>query len=67
MMVLSDVMLCYFENKIYVILDGPGYNKAMRTREFAQSIGIELIYLPPYSPNLNPNRETLEIYEKESN
>ncbi|MCY4644976.1 MAG: IS630 family transposase [Bacteriovoracales bacterium] len=41
------------EDKIYVILDGAAYNRSRRTKEFAWSIGVKLIYLPPYSPNLN--------------
>ena len=53
------------EDKMYVILDGSGYNMARETKEFARSIGIKLVYLPPYSPNLNPI-ERLWIFMKKS-
>jgi transposase len=29
-------------------------HKGERVRELAENAGCELIYLPPYSPNLNP-------------
>lgn len=41
------------DEKIFVVLDGAAYNKSKRTRNHARELGIELVYLPPYSPNLN--------------
>ena len=38
---------------IYVVLDNAGYNKSHEVKEVAKSLGIELIFLPPYCPNLN--------------
>lgn len=40
--------------KIHLILDRGPYNISLITREAARKRGIELHYLPPYSPNLNP-------------
>ena len=40
--------------KIHLILDRGPYNISHVTREAARKRGIELHYLPPYSPNLNP-------------
>ena len=51
-------------NKIYVILDGAGYNRAKKTRDFAKKLGIKLIYLPPYSPNLNPIERLWKFMKK---
>ena len=42
-----------FEKRLYVILDGAGYNHAKKTKDCAKALGIELVYLPAYSPNLN--------------
>ncbi len=42
------------EQRIHVILDQAGYHKSEIVTEFALKNGIELHYLPPYSPNLNP-------------
>jgi transposase len=38
---------------ITLILDNARYQKCDLVRELAQSLGIELLYLPAYSPNLN--------------
>ncbi|WP_045968390.1 IS630 family transposase [Xenorhabdus doucetiae] len=40
--------------KIHIILDGAGYHRAELVKEVAYVLNIELHYLPPYSPNLNP-------------
>ncbi|WP_413283639.1 IS630 family transposase [Vibrio sp. MA40-2] len=40
--------------KINVILDGAGYHRSQLVKDFAFMLNIELHYLPPYSPNLNP-------------
>jgi len=40
--------------KIHVIWDNAGYHRDKGIQEFAKNLGIELHYLPPYSPNLNP-------------
>jgi transposase len=41
-------------DKIHVILDQGRYNISQETRKGAKESGVELHYLPPYSPNLNP-------------
>lgn len=40
--------------KIHLFLDQAGYHRSGEVKEKAESLGIELHYLPPYSPNLNP-------------
>jgi transposase len=37
-----------------VIMDNLSSHKRARTRELIEAAGAELIYLPPYSPDLNP-------------
>jgi len=39
--------------KLYLVLDNAGYYSGKRVKEYAKACGIELLYLPPYSPNLN--------------
>ncbi len=42
------------KGKIYIILDNAGYHRSKEVKEFvSKSKRIKLIYLPPYSPNLN--------------
>ncbi len=40
--------------RIHLILDGAAYHRAGSVKEKAKELKIELNYLPPYSPNLNP-------------
>jgi len=38
---------------ITLVLDNARYQKCKIVEDLAKSLGIELLYLPPYSPNLN--------------
>ncbi|CDL78950.1 transposase (fragment) [Xenorhabdus cabanillasii JM26] len=40
--------------KIHIILDGAFYYRTELVKDIAVVLNIELHYLPPYSPNLNP-------------
>ena len=42
------------KSKIYLICDNAGYHRAKKVKKYLETSKIELIYLPPYSPNLNP-------------
>ena len=37
-----------------VVMDNLSSHKRVRTRELIESIGADLVFLPPYSPDLNP-------------
>lgn len=37
-----------------VVMDSLSAHKGGRVREIVEGRGCELLYLPPYSPNLNP-------------
>ncbi len=41
-------------NRICLVLDNFPTHKAKKVREKASELNIEFIYLPPYSPDLNP-------------
>jgi putative transposase len=41
-------------NRICLVLDNFATHKAKKVKEKASELDIELIYLPPYSPDLNP-------------
>jgi transposase len=51
--------------KIHVILDNGGYNKSQATKDEAKRLRIELHYLPPRSPNLNPIERLWKIMHEE--
>lgn len=42
------------KKQIHVILDQAGYHKSVEVAKMAKKLNIELHFLPPYSPNLNP-------------
>lgn len=42
------------QGPIHVIWDNAGYHCSKVVRAYAEKLAIELHYLPPYSPNLNP-------------
>jgi transposase len=37
-----------------VIMDNASFHKSQKTRELIESVGCKIIFLPPYSPDLNP-------------
>lgn len=51
-----EVIKCQYSSKktIHLILDGAGYHRAKDFIDKAEKLDIQLHYLPPYSPNLNP-------------
>ena len=51
--------------KIHLILDNAGYHKGKEIQEFAAVNLIELHYLPPYSPNLNPIERLWKIMHEQ--
>ncbi len=57
-----EVIDTYFENVLLpnlpagsiIVLDNASFHHASRAKELSQEWGIELLYFPAYSPNLNP-------------
>lgn len=47
--------------KVHIILDGAGYHRAELVLGWAVVMNIELHYLPPYSPNLNPTERLWKV------
>ena len=48
-------LACEYQGKtIHIALDNARYQKCELVREVAEFCGIELVYIPPYGPNLNP-------------
>jgi transposase len=50
--------------KINLILDNASYNRAYEVQNFAKELNINLIYLPPYSPNLNLIERIWKFFKK---
>jgi transposase len=50
---LKKVAAEYAGKPIYIILDNARYQKCAIVSELAGQLGIHLVFIPPYSPNLN--------------
>ena len=50
---LKKVAVEYAGESIFIVLDNARYQKCSIVQELANQLGIHLIYIPPYSPNLN--------------
>ena len=37
-----------------IIMDNATFHKSQKTKDLIESIGCEILFLPPYSPDLNP-------------
>ena len=37
-----------------IVLDNASFHESQKTKDLINNAGCELIYLPPYSPDLNP-------------
>ncbi|GHT98005.1 hypothetical protein FACS1894126_3040 [Alphaproteobacteria bacterium] len=68
----SESMIDFFDflkeqypgKKIYLILDNGAYNASLETRKAAKAKGITLVFLPTYSPNLNPIERLWKVMNK---
>lgn len=52
-LLLEKIAAAHVEQLITVVLDNARYQRCSKVQEYAQSVGIELLFLPAYSPNLN--------------
>jgi transposase len=50
---LKQVFLEYYGKQIVIVLDNASYQRCKLVRRYASILGIELLFLPSYSPNLN--------------
>ena len=37
-----------------VIMDNAAFHRSQKTKDLIESVGCKIIFLPPYSPDLNP-------------
>ncbi len=54
---LERVLLPELDPGRIVVMDDLSAHKTQKVREVAEGAGCELLYLPPYSPDLNPIEE----------
>jgi len=51
-------------SRLYIICDNAGYYKTEGVRLLAKDLNIELVFLPPYSPNLNLIERLWKFFRK---
>ena len=52
------------ERNLYLVLDNAPYNRARSVKNLAHRLRIKILYLPPYSPNLNPIERLWKFMKK---
>jgi transposase len=62
---LREVAVAGLAGPITLVLDNARYQKCQLVETLALSLGIELLYLPPYSPNLNLIERLWKFVKKE--
>jgi transposase len=62
---LKQLKKQYSDKPIAVVLDNARYQHCFLVTTFARSIGIHLLFLPPYSPNLNIIERLWKFTKKE--
>jgi transposase len=49
---------------VTLIMDNAAYNRSAKVKLLAKELGINLAYLPPYSPNLNPIERLWKFFKR---
>lgn len=63
---LRDLSKAYAGQKISLVLDNARYQKCILVMTLAVELNIELLFLPPYSPNLNIIERLWKFIKKKS-
>ena len=50
---LDKLVHQYVGIPIYLFLDNAKYQRCKLVQEYAKAVGVNLVFLPPYNPNLN--------------
>jgi len=61
---LEKILLPVLEKGNVVVMDNASYHKSKRTRALIEEKGCQLMYLPPYSPDLNKIENYWSIIKK---
>ena len=52
------------KQNMVVIMDNAAFHKSDKTRQIIENTGAELLFLPPYSPDLNPIENSFGTIKK---
>lgn len=51
---LEQMLLPNLVTGTILVMDNAAFHKSMQTKQLIEQAGCELLFLPPYSPDLNP-------------
>ncbi|MFK7873795.1 MAG: transposase [Oligoflexales bacterium] len=51
---LEKILSPHLDGNTVIVLDNASFHKSSNIVQIAQEYGAEVLYLPPYSPDLNP-------------
>jgi len=51
---LEKILLPAIEKGTTIVIDNASFHKSLKAKNLIKDAGCQLIYLPPYSPDLNP-------------
>ncbi|KJV50774.1 DDE superendonuclease family protein [Orientia tsutsugamushi str. Gilliam] len=51
---VQQVLINELKPAQFVVMDNAAFHKSKKTKELIESVGCKVIFLPPYSPDLNP-------------
>jgi len=63
---LKDIAQIYVEQPITIVLDNARYQRCKLVQAYAESLNIQLLFLPSYSPNLNIIERVWKFIKKKS-
>lgn len=61
---LKELLVPTLKPNQVVIMDNASFHKGKEIREIIENAGCKLIYLPPYSPDLNPIENYWAVLKK---
>lgn len=61
---LENELCKILKPNMVVIMDNAAFHKSEKTKELIQNTGAELLFLPPYSPDLNPIENSFGTIKK---
>ncbi|MGL4549749.1 MAG: IS630 family transposase, partial [Gemmataceae bacterium] len=62
---LAKVAAAGLPGKVTLVMDNARYQRCAVVQDEARRLGVELLFLPPYSPNLNPIERLWKFVKKE--
>lgn len=62
---LEDCLLKKAPEKATIIMDNASFHKSQKTKKIIEKAGHKILFLPPYSPDLNPIEKDFAIIKKQ--